>query len=102
MGESARFHAPLLVAYAAFLCLPVYLFVIFYEEPTLHRQFGASYDTNTAAPYTLDSAIPKVTLVHGLTSMHVHCTSMGVCDIEVDVMPPEARGAPPNSLQSVH
>ena len=25
-----------------------------------------------------------------------------VCDIEVDVMPPEARGAPPNSLQSVH
>jgi len=46
MGEVARFHAPLLVAYAAFLGLPVYLFVIviFYEEPTLHRQFGTSYD----------------------------------------------------------
>jgi protein-S-isoprenylcysteine O-methyltransferase Ste14 len=44
LGESALFHAPLLVAYAAFLCLPVYLFVIFYEEPTLHRQFGTSYD----------------------------------------------------------
>jgi hypothetical protein len=28
--ESALFHAPLLIAYAAFLCLPVYLFVIFY------------------------------------------------------------------------
>ena len=44
LGESALFHAPLLIAYAAFLCLPVYLFVIFYEEPTVHRQFGTSYD----------------------------------------------------------
>src|SRR5580700_10423619 len=44
LGEAALFHAPLLIAYAAFLCLPVYLFVIFYEEPTLHRQFGTSYD----------------------------------------------------------
>jgi protein-S-isoprenylcysteine O-methyltransferase Ste14 len=42
LSEAARFHAPLLVAYAAFLCLPVYLFVIFYEEPTLRRQFGKS------------------------------------------------------------
>lgn len=44
LGESALFHAPLVIAYAAFLCLPVHLFVIFYEEPTLHRQFGTSYD----------------------------------------------------------
>jgi hypothetical protein len=28
--------------------------------------------------------------------------SGGVGDIEVDVMPPEPRGAPPNSPQSVH
>jgi protein-S-isoprenylcysteine O-methyltransferase Ste14 len=43
-GESALFHAPRLMAYAACLCLPVYLFVIFHEEPRLHRQFCTSYD----------------------------------------------------------
>ena len=44
LGEAAIFRSALLLAYAAFFCIPVYLFVVWYEEPTLRRQFGASYD----------------------------------------------------------
>ena len=44
LGEAATFHSLRLLAYAAFLCIPVELFVIFYEEPTLRRQFGESYE----------------------------------------------------------
>ena len=44
LGEAALFRVALLRVYAAFFCMAVYLFVRFYEEPTLHRQFGASYD----------------------------------------------------------
>ena len=44
LGEAALFHSAILVAYAAFFCIPVHLFVIFYEEPTLRRQFGESYE----------------------------------------------------------
>ena len=43
-GEAALFRAPLLLAYAAFFCVPVELFVVYYEEPTLRRQFGESYE----------------------------------------------------------
>lgn len=44
LGEVALFRAPILLAYAAFCFTAVYLFVIYYEEPTLHRQFGESYE----------------------------------------------------------
>lgn len=44
IGEAALFHSLKLIGYAAFLCVPVELFVLLYEEPTLHRQFGESYD----------------------------------------------------------
>lgn len=44
LGEAALFDAPLLLEYAVFASLGVHLFVVLYEEPTLHRQFGESYD----------------------------------------------------------
>jgi protein-S-isoprenylcysteine O-methyltransferase Ste14 len=44
LGEAATFRSLRLLAYAAFLCVPVQLFVVFYEEPTLRRQFGESYE----------------------------------------------------------
>jgi len=44
IGEAALFHAFVLLAYASFFCVPVELFVVFYEEPTLRRQFGESYE----------------------------------------------------------
>jgi protein-S-isoprenylcysteine O-methyltransferase Ste14 len=44
LGEAAVFHSAVLLAYAACFCVPVHLFVVFYEEPTLRRQFGESYD----------------------------------------------------------
>jgi protein-S-isoprenylcysteine O-methyltransferase Ste14 len=44
LGEAALFRALVLLTYAAFCFAAVYLFVIFYEEPTLRRQFGESYE----------------------------------------------------------
>jgi protein-S-isoprenylcysteine O-methyltransferase Ste14 len=44
LGEAGLFRAPLLLAYATFFCVPVELFVVYYEEPTLRRQFGESYE----------------------------------------------------------
>jgi protein-S-isoprenylcysteine O-methyltransferase Ste14 len=44
LGEAATFRSLRLLAYAAFFCVPVQLFVVFYEEPTLRRQFGESYE----------------------------------------------------------
>ena len=43
-GEAAMFRAIVLVKYWMFCCAAVYLFVLFYEEPTLRRQFGESYE----------------------------------------------------------
>ncbi len=43
LGEMVTFRSMVLLEYAAFLCVAVDLFVIFYEEPTLRRQFGESY-----------------------------------------------------------
>src|SRR5579862_1053635 len=45
VGETVWFWSKTLVAYGAFLCVAVQSFVVFYEEPTLHRQFGESYDS---------------------------------------------------------
>jgi protein-S-isoprenylcysteine O-methyltransferase Ste14 len=44
MGEAVTFRSLVLLGYAAFFCVPVQLFVVFYEEPTLRRQFGESYE----------------------------------------------------------
>src|SRR5258708_3820782 len=44
LGEAATFRALVLLEYAAFCFAAVYLFVLFYEEPTLRRQFGESYE----------------------------------------------------------
>jgi protein-S-isoprenylcysteine O-methyltransferase Ste14 len=44
LGEAATFRSSRLLAYAAFFCVTVELFVVFYEEPTLRRQFGESYE----------------------------------------------------------
>lgn len=44
VGEIILFRSKTLLEYGAFFCVAVQLFVLFYEEPTLHRQFGESYD----------------------------------------------------------
>jgi protein-S-isoprenylcysteine O-methyltransferase Ste14 len=44
LGQAALFRAPHLAEYAALMLLIAHLFVIFYEEPTLRRQFGESYE----------------------------------------------------------
>jgi protein-S-isoprenylcysteine O-methyltransferase Ste14 len=44
LGQAAVFHSLHLAEYGALCILLAHLFVIFYEEPTLHRQFGESYD----------------------------------------------------------
>jgi protein-S-isoprenylcysteine O-methyltransferase Ste14 len=44
LGEAALLRSFHLVEYAAMMLLIAHLFVIFYEEPTLHRQFGESYE----------------------------------------------------------
>jgi protein-S-isoprenylcysteine O-methyltransferase Ste14 len=44
LGEAVLFRAVVLLEYAAFFFTAVYLFVVFYEEPTLRRQFGESYE----------------------------------------------------------
>jgi protein-S-isoprenylcysteine O-methyltransferase Ste14 len=43
-GQAALFRSLHLVEYAAFMLLIAHVFVIFYEEPTLSRQFGKSYE----------------------------------------------------------
>jgi protein-S-isoprenylcysteine O-methyltransferase Ste14 len=58
LGESVMFHSLQLLAYAAFLCIPVELFVVFYEEPTLRRQFGESYEEYRR---TVPRWVPKFT-----------------------------------------
>jgi len=44
LGEAALCHSLHLAEYAACMLATAHLFVVFYEEPTLHRQFGESYD----------------------------------------------------------
>jgi len=44
LGEALLFRAVVLLKYAAFCFAAAYFFVIFYEEPTLRRQFGESYE----------------------------------------------------------
>jgi protein-S-isoprenylcysteine O-methyltransferase Ste14 len=44
MGEAVLFGSLHLVAYAAGMLLTAHVFVVLYEEPTLRRQFGESYE----------------------------------------------------------
>jgi protein-S-isoprenylcysteine O-methyltransferase Ste14 len=44
LGQAALFWASRLAEYGTICIFLAHLFVIFYEEPALHRQFGASYD----------------------------------------------------------
>src|SRR6266487_6326339 len=44
IGEAILFHSLLLVGYVLLVGLVVHLFVVFYEEPRLARQFGESYE----------------------------------------------------------
>ena len=44
LGEAVIFRSASLARLAAGLFVGAYLFVVFYEEPTLRRKFGAEYD----------------------------------------------------------
>jgi protein-S-isoprenylcysteine O-methyltransferase Ste14 len=44
LGQAALFRALRLAEYGALCILLAHLFVVFYEEPTLRRQFGESYE----------------------------------------------------------
>ena len=44
VGQALLFGSRAVLAYAAFLAVAFHLFVVFYEEPTLRRQFGGEYD----------------------------------------------------------
>lgn len=43
VGTALFYESAALVAFAAGFCLAAHLFVVFYEEPTLERTFGAQY-----------------------------------------------------------
>jgi protein-S-isoprenylcysteine O-methyltransferase Ste14 len=49
VGEALLFGQPALLAYAAAFGAVVAAFVRFYEEPTLRRRFGASYEAYRSA-----------------------------------------------------
>jgi len=44
LAEAVGFHSVELAVYVIIWALCVHLFVLFYEEPTLRRKFGASYE----------------------------------------------------------
>jgi hypothetical protein len=44
VGQALLFGSLALLVYAAGIFLAFHLFVVFYEEPTLRRQFGAEYE----------------------------------------------------------
>lgn len=44
LGQALLLAQPVLAAYTAVVALAFVVFVRLYEEPTLHRQFGAQYD----------------------------------------------------------
>jgi protein-S-isoprenylcysteine O-methyltransferase Ste14 len=44
IGEAILFHSLLLAGYALLVGVVVHLFVVLYEEPSLLRQFGESYE----------------------------------------------------------
>lgn len=48
-GQAWLFHSQHIAIYLACVLIIVHLFVIFYEEPTLQKQFGAEYERYRAA-----------------------------------------------------
>ncbi len=44
IGEAILFRSLLLVGYALLIGVVAHLFVVFYEEPSLRRRFGESYE----------------------------------------------------------
>ncbi len=56
-GQAWLFHSLALALYLAFFALAVHLFVLFYEEPTLRKQFGEEYQRYRAE---VPRWIPKV------------------------------------------
>lgn len=44
LGEAAVFQSVVMLGYSAMVFLAVHGFVVLYEEPTLRRQFGESYE----------------------------------------------------------
>jgi protein-S-isoprenylcysteine O-methyltransferase Ste14 len=44
VGQGLFFGSAAVLAYATCLAIGFHLFVVFYEEPTLRRQFGTQYD----------------------------------------------------------
>ena len=44
LGEAAIFRSVHVAEYAAIMLLVAHIFVVIYEEPTLKRQFGESYE----------------------------------------------------------
>jgi len=57
VGEAILFRRTHLLDYAALMLLTAHLFVVFYEEPTLRRQFGESYEAYRSS---VPRWIPKV------------------------------------------
>ena len=48
-GQAWLFHSRHIAIYMACMLLTAHLFVLFYEEPTLRRQFGGEYDRYRAS-----------------------------------------------------
>lgn len=48
-GQAWLFHSPHIALYMACMLLVAHLFVVFYEEPTLRRQFGEQYERYRAS-----------------------------------------------------
>ena len=44
LGQAIWFRSMHVALYAAIMLAVAHIFVVLYEEPTLHQQFGASYD----------------------------------------------------------
>src|ERR1700731_1793621 len=44
LGQAALFDAPRVAVYGCLCVLVAHIFVLLYEEPTLRRQFGESYE----------------------------------------------------------
>ena len=61
-GQALLFGDPRLLLYGAVFWLICHLFVIFYEEPTLKRTFGAQYDSFRA---NVPRWIPRLTPWNG-------------------------------------
>jgi protein-S-isoprenylcysteine O-methyltransferase Ste14 len=59
LGQAWLFHSFRILVYLAFAAGAVYLFVVFYEEPTLRKRYGDQYDRYRA---TVPRWIPKLKL----------------------------------------